>query len=323
MLQSNRRTIPGTDLSISPVSLGCWPIAGISSLEVTEKDSIATIRAASEAGINHFDTAYSYGYNGESDRLLRQAFNGKWDGICIASKVGSHYNSDHQRILDCSPERIRQEADEIRSRLNLDTIPILYLHTPDGKTPIEKVAETFADMQHRAVFRHAALSNTTADETRLFSKILKPVLIQPPFNMLQQETLQSLRSVVKELPCGVATYWPLMKGLLAGKLARDHVFDPKDRRPTYSIYQGAAWEKSQDFLDKIRSIAEKLEWTVVRLVVRWTMDQEGVTTVLCGAKRPDQIAESAEAMHSPIPDWANQEIQSALDAVHEPPRDRD
>jgi aryl-alcohol dehydrogenase-like predicted oxidoreductase len=87
-----------------------------------------------------------------------------------------------------------------------------------------------------------------------------------------------------------------MKGLLAGKLERDHRFDPADRRLTYPIFQGAAWQRSQDLLDKLRQLSLELDCTVAQLVIAWTVSQPGVTVALCGAKRPSQIEETAAAM---------------------------
>ncbi len=73
-----------------------------------------------------------------------------------------------------------------------------------------------------------------------------------------------------------------MKGLFAGKMARHHSFAPEDRRLTYPMYQGEEWERNQDFIDQLREIAADLRWTVARLVVHWTMHQEGVTTFCAG-----------------------------------------
>ncbi len=84
---SRRRKIPGTELEISPVSMGCWPIAGISSLEVNDIDSQATIEAALEMGVNHFDTAYSYGYEGQSDRLLQRVLKGQYDASLFLARL--------------------------------------------------------------------------------------------------------------------------------------------------------------------------------------------------------------------------------------------
>ena len=308
-----RRKLGESDLEVSPVSLGCWPFAGISSLGVSDRVSCETVEAAIGMGINHFDTAYSYGYDGRSDRVLRQILEKQWDSVVLGTKVGSHYDSNRQRILDCSKKRVLLEVDEIRNRLGLERIDLLYLHAPDGKTSIEEVAETFARLVDAGVVKHVGLSNTTLEESRRFSSIIRPVVVQPPFNMLQQEPLAAIAPFIRESGCGVAAYWPLMKGLLAGKLQRNHVFDPQDRRLTYPMYQGQEWQLNQDFLDELRTIAVNSGWSVTRLVVRWTMMQSKISTVLCGAKSPEQILESAEAMYGDC----SSDILQAIDVAIE------
>jgi aryl-alcohol dehydrogenase-like predicted oxidoreductase len=301
-----------SDLAISPVSLGCWPMAGISSLGVEEKSSLATIEAAFAAGINHFDTAYSYGYAGESDRLLRHVLESRYDQVVIGCKVGTHYDSHRRRILDASPSRIRFETDEIRKRMALDRIDLLYLHTPDGVTPIEESAEALAELVSRGVVRHVGLSNASLDETMRFAQVVEPIVLQPPFNMLQPETLDGLRPYLESHLCGTACYWPLMKGLLAGAIQRDHVFDPGDKRLTYPIFQGEARQRAHNLLDVLRAMADELNWTVSQLVVHWTFRQPKVTTVLCGAKRPEQIIETAGAMHRSLSDAQLRVIDEAV-----------
>ncbi|MDZ4847716.1 MAG: aldo/keto reductase [Pirellulaceae bacterium] len=313
--QPLRRQLGDSDLWVSPVSLGCWPISGISSLDVDDSDSEATIHAAIESGINHFDTAYSYGYDGRSDRVLSRALNGHFDQVVIGSKVGTHYAADRSRVMDASPIRIRQQTDEIRQRLGLDRIDLLYLHSPDGVTPIEKSAETLAEMVELGRVRYVGLSNATLEETVRFSKVIRPIVLQPPFNMLQPDGMTSLDGYLKEQVCGVACYWPLMKGLLAGALKRDHVFEPGDKRLTYPIFQGAAWQRAQDLLDILRKIAADRGWSVARLVVHWTMQQPKITTVLCGAKRPNQIIESAQAMVGNLDDEAMIAINQAISTL--------
>jgi aryl-alcohol dehydrogenase-like predicted oxidoreductase len=94
----------------------------------------------------------------------------------------------------------------------------------------------------------------------------------------------------------VLVYWPLMKGLLAGKLPRDHVFPPGDGRAKYPMFHGDEWQKNQDFLDDLRQIAAAADRTVAQVVVNWTIHRPGITAALCGARRPEQIRDNAGGM---------------------------
>jgi aryl-alcohol dehydrogenase-like predicted oxidoreductase len=84
-----------------------------------------------------------------------------------------------------------------------------------------------------------------------------------------------------------------MKGLLAGKLARDHVFAPRDGRAKYPMFQGEEWQKNQDLIDELRTIAAEIGRSVAQVVINWTIHQPGIASALCGAKRPWQNQENA------------------------------
>ena len=308
------RRLGTSDLFVSSVALGCWPISGISTLDVDDQQSIATIHAALDAGINHFDTAFSYGYDGRSDRVIRTALERRDETVVISTKVGMHYDSNRQRVLDASPSRLRFEVDAIRKRLNRDVLELLYLHSPDAITPIESSAETLASLVKQGIVRYVGVSNVDVEQAVRFSRVIRPVVIQPPFNMLQQETVQSLLPFCQEHHCGIACYWPLMKGLLAGKLARNHQFDPQDRRLTYAIFQDESWQRAQDFLDVLREISMTADIPIATIVTAWTLNQSGISTVLCGAKRPDQIQESALAMQVQLTVDQFEKINQAIDS---------
>jgi aryl-alcohol dehydrogenase-like predicted oxidoreductase len=87
-----------------------------------------------------------------------------------------------------------------------------------------------------------------------------------------------------------------MKGLLAGKLARDHVFDSADGRAKYPMFQGEEWQKNQDLVDALRTIGRDAQKSVAEVVINWTIHRPGITTALCGAKRPEQLRENAGAL---------------------------
>lgn len=276
-------------------------MSGVSSLGIQPSQCVEAIECALHLGINHFDTAYSYGKQGESDRLLRQVLSGRWDQVVVASKVGSHYDHLGNRQLDASPARLTADAEEIRQRLGVDCIDLMYLHAPDGRTPVERSAEALARMQQKGVIRSIGVSNTSPEETLAFAKIAPIVVHQPPFNMLQQESLQLLRPALRKLQVGAAVYWPLMKGLLAGAIRSLEQLDPEDRRRSYPMFQGEQWTLNRQFIERLDQLAKEAETTIVRLVVGWTMAQSDVTTVLCGARNAQQIAQAAQAMVDPLP----------------------
>ncbi len=275
--------------------MGCWPIAGITSIDVSESHSLETLNAAFDAGINFFDTAYSYGYEGESERLIASALGRVRNEIVIASKGGIHWDGMKQ-AKDARPETILLQCEESLRRLQTDRIDLYYLHAPDPQVPLERSAEALARLLERGTIRAVGLSNCSREQLERFASVCLPHAYQPHYNMLQREIESSQLPWCVEHDVSVMVYWPLMKGLLAGKMPRDFRFDPKDGRQKYPMFQGEEWRKNQDFLDALRPIASEVNRPLSQLVINWTIQRPGITAALCGAKRADQIRDNAAAM---------------------------
>lgn len=311
-MTTNLRRLGESDLWVSPVGLGCWPFAGITSLGVDDRLSEETVLTALDAGINLIDTAYSYGFDGRSDRVVATALKRFSGPVVLCSKVGTHYNSDRIRTVDGRPDTIARHTEESLQRLGVERIDLLYLHQPDPNVPVERSAEAFLSLQRRGLIRHVGLSNATTEETDRFHRVCPIVTLQPPFNMLQQSSVSDFRSWCANHSVGMVVYWVLMKGLFAGKMSRDFQLDQQDRRRSYPMYQGEQWDLNQNFLDALRGVAKRIDWNVARLVVRWSLEQRGITSCLVGAKRPEQIRETAEALLAPLPEGIAGEIDFAI-----------
>ena len=289
------RPLGKTDIRVSPIALGCWPIAGMTSRGVTEADSLATLDACFGLGINFFDTAHNYGLNGESERLIARAIRGRRDQVVIATKGGLRWDAAGKQEHDARPETLKQMCEESLRRLETDHVELLYLHAPDPNVPIAESAGGLKQLLDAGKARAIGASNFSLAQLREFAAVCPLSAFQPPYNMLQREIERDTLPWCRENGVSVMVYWPLLKGLLAGKLPRDYVFPPGDGRPKYPMFQGEEWQKNQDFLDELRAIAADTGRSVAQVVLNWTIRQPGITSALCGAKRPDQIRDNAGA----------------------------
>ena len=311
---STLRPLGKTDIQISPVALGCWPIAGMTSLDVNDADSLATLEAAVDSGINFFDTAYAYGSQGESERLIARALRGHRDRIVIATKGGLHWNAAGERVTDGKPTTLRRQCDESLQRLDTDHVELLYMHAPDPLVPITDSAGALRELLEAGKTRSVGVSNFSVDQMEAFQAICPITAVQPPFNMLQREIEQDILPWCQQHHVSVIVYWPLMKGLLAGRLPRSHQFQEGDGRLKYPMFQGDEWEKNQDFLDHLRAISRAAGKTVAQLVINWTIHRAGITAALCGAKRAYQIVETSGAMNWELSAEHIQAIETAIEA---------
>jgi aryl-alcohol dehydrogenase-like predicted oxidoreductase len=290
------RPLGRTGILVSPVALGCWPISGMTSLNVNEADSLATIRAAMDAGINFLDTAYAYGANGESERLIARAIAGHRGDVVIATKGGISWAANGSRVIDGRPETLRRQCEASLSRLATDQVELLYLHAPDPKVPLAESAGALLRLMEEGKTRSVGVSNVSPAQLAEFAAVCPVSAFQPPYNMLQRQIECDSLPWCRERDVAVCVYWPLLKGLLAGKLSRDHVFQPGDGRARYPMFQGTEWQRDEDLVDDLRAIAATAGKTVAQVVINWTIHQPGITAALCGAKRADQIAETAGAL---------------------------
>src|SRR5262249_29213822 len=154
---------------------------------------------------------------------------------------------DHQQVRDGSPARLRWECEESLRRLQTSYVDLLYLHAPDPKTPIRESAAELRRLKEEGKARAVGLSNASLAQMEEFSSECPLAAIQPPYNMLQRDIERDAIPWCSRTGTAVASYWPLMKGLLAGALRRDHQFDPRDGRKKYPIYQGDEWRRNHDF----------------------------------------------------------------------------
>lgn len=307
------REIGVTGIKVTPIAMGCWPIAGVTSIDVTEDQSLATLQAAFDHGINFFDTAFCYGYEGESEKLIAKQLGSKRDAIVIASKGGIHWK-DRVQQKDARPETLRRECDESLRRLKTDRIDLYYLHAPDPQTPLTESAGALKELLEDGKIRSVGVSNFSREQLAQFHAVCPISAYQPHYNMLQREIESSQLPWCVEHNVSVMVYWPLLKGLLAGKLPRDYQFDPRDGRRKYPMFAGEEWQKNQDFLDQLRPLATETGATVAQVVLNWTIQQAGITVALCGAKRPDQIIDNAATMNWQLTAEQMQRIDAAIAA---------
>ncbi len=292
-----RREIGRTGILVTPLAMGCWPITGITSIDVSVEQSEATLAAAFDAGLNFFDTAYCYGYDGESERMIAKILGPRRKEIVVATKGGIVWGPDKKQIRDGRPESIRRHCEESLRRLKTDCVELYYLHAPDPNVPVAESAVAFRELIAAGKIRAAGLSNATRQQLEEFHAVCPLSAYQPHYNMLQREIEASQLPWCVENQVSAMIYWPLMKGLLAGKLSRAHRFDPQDGRQKYPMFQGDEWRKTHDFLDRLRPIAAEVNTTLAQLVLNWTIQRPGIAVALCGAKRPEQIRDNAAALN--------------------------
>ena len=294
-----KRRLSNTDIEIAPVALGCWPLAGMTSGDIGDDAAVEIVHAALDAGIDHLDTAHAYGMEGESEVRVGKAMAGRRDAVVLATKVGLYWNAAGELTQDSSPAALRRMCEASLKRLNTDHVELLYLHIPDGTTPIVESAGEFKRLLDEGKTRSIGVSNCSVEEIEAFTTECPVAACQPRYNMLQREIEADILPYCCEKGISILAYEPLALGLLTGKFTADHAFAESDWRRNSPLFQGDAWRKNLNLVEKLRPFADDLGCSMAAMVVAWTIHQSGITAALCGAKRPDQIRDTLTALEIP------------------------
>ena len=263
---------------------------------MTEEAAVSVIHAALDAGVNHLDTAYAYGRDGESERLIARAIHGRREQVVLATKVGVYWQDHGSLKLTGKPELLRQHFEESLRRLETDAVELLYFHAPADDAPLVESARLFRKLLAEGKTQAVGVSNLSVAQMEIFAAECPFVACQVRYNWLQREIETDILPWCRVHNVGVVAYEPLAMGLLTGKFTRDHVFPSDDWRRQSPLFTGETWTKNLDEIERLRPIAASLGCSVAQLAVAWTISRPGVAAALCGAKRPDQIRETAKAM---------------------------
>jgi aryl-alcohol dehydrogenase-like predicted oxidoreductase len=263
---------------------------------MTEEAAVAVIDAALEAGVDHLDTAHAYGRDGESERRVARAIRHRRGQVVLATKVGVYWDENGELKRTGMPELLRRHFEESLRRLEVDHVELLYLHAPADDAPLADAAGLFRQLVAEGKTRAVGVSNLSVEQMEVFGAECPFVACQVRYNRLQREIEADVLPWCRAHDVSVVAYEPLALGLLTGKFTRDHVFAEEDWRRRSPLFTGEAWAKNLDEVEHMRSVAQTFGCSVAQLAVRWTISQPGVAAALCGAKRPEQIRETAQAV---------------------------
>jgi aryl-alcohol dehydrogenase-like predicted oxidoreductase len=304
--------IPQTLIQISRIGLGTWAIGGWMWGGTDEDESVATIRAAVERGINLIDTAPAYGFGRSEEIVGRALAEGRLRSrAVIATKTGLEWRNG-KVFRNASRDRILREAEDSLRRLRTDYIDVYQVHWPDPLAPVEETAAAMQTLFDQGKIRAVGVSNFSVDQIERFRRVAKLHVVQPPYNLFEREIEGALLPYCRQAGLATVTYGALCRGLLSGKLHEDSHFegddlrltDPKFRMPRFAQYLTAVRRLDQFARDSYGK-------RVIHLAVRWLLDQ-GTTTALWGARRPDQLQPVDEVFGWSLDAAANAEIDRIL-----------
>ncbi|MBN2451682.1 MAG: aldo/keto reductase [Lentisphaeria bacterium] len=314
MTSSSYRTLGTSAVTVSTVAMGCWAIVGDATWgPQDERDAVAAIHAALDAGVTFFDTAEGYG-DGLSERILGQALRGRREGIVIGSKVSPRHVGSYRDLL--------QSCERSLTNLATDCIDVYHLHWPARQVPAGEVLEAFERLRQAGKIRLAAVSNFGRGDLGDLLEAGRCEVNQLPYNLLWRAIEFDIVPLCQRHGVSITCYSPLAQGLLTGKFRGPE--DVPEGRARTRHFRGArplarhggegAEPLTFDTLRAIREIARQSGHTMTELAIAWLLAQPAVASVLVGARNPEQVRENARAMQV----CPGEDVLAALDAATQP-----
>jgi aryl-alcohol dehydrogenase-like predicted oxidoreductase len=299
-------TLGDTGLLVSHLCLGCMTFHGGSGMwksigNVNQAGADELIKKSIDGGINFFDTADVYS-EGESEKTLGQSLknlNIARKDVVIASKVFGRVGPGRNDV-GASRGHIMDAIDASLRRLQTDYIDLYQIHGNDAITPIEETLRALDTLVTSGKVRYIGVSNWQA------WKIAKALCISEFRNLARFDTLQAYysiagRDIEREIvplleaeKTGLLVWSPLAGGLLSGKFSRENQ-KPEDSRRSEFDFPIVDKDRAWRILDVIAPIAKAHNCSAARISLAWLLAKPVVTSVIIGAKRPDQLEDNLAA----------------------------
>jgi aryl-alcohol dehydrogenase-like predicted oxidoreductase len=304
MAQIEYRRLGSSGLTVSTIGLGCNNFGRTGTASESQNGTTAVIDAAIEAGVTLFDTADIYGAErGLSETLMGHSLRGKRDQIVLASKFGMDMGGLNGPDWGARGSRryIRLAVEASLRRLQTDWIDLYQLHAPDPSTPIEETLATLHDLITEGKIRyigHSNLAGWQIVEAEFTARINgHPAFIssQNEYSLLVRDVEDEVLPAVNAYGLGFLPFFPLYNGLFTGKFSR--AGGPPDSRIMMirrHLADNAPWELIEQYQDwcDARGVS------MLEATLAWLLAQPGLTSVIAGATKPEQIRQNATAATS-------------------------
>lgn len=304
------RTLGETNLKLSAITFGAWAAGGWMWGGNDDKEAIEAMKAAYDLGVTSIDTAAIYG-QGKSEELVGEAIKDiPRDKVQILTKFGMrwdlakgdfamHSKDNSGKEIDiykyAGRDSVILECENSLKRLGTDYIDLYQQHWPDTSTPIDETMEALLRLKEQGKILEAGVSNYNVAQMQQAEQTIKLASNQVPYSMVNRSIEQELIPYCLEHHKGILAYSPMERGLLTGKIKPGHKFNEGDHRAGVKYFKEENLNWVNDFLNHIKPIADDKQVSLGQLVLRWTMDQPGITIVLAGARNAEQSTQNAKA----------------------------
>ena len=299
---------------VSRAGLGLMGMSGIYG-QADDHESIATIRAAIDAGITLLDTGDFYGM-GHNELLLRDALRGSGiprDSVFIQVKFGGQRDPSGAFVgHDASPAMVKSSLAYTLTRLGTEYVDLYQPARLDPQVPIEDTVGAVAEMIQAGYVRYLGLSEMGADTIRRAQAVHPVSELQIEYSLMSRGIEESILPAVRELGISITAYGILSRGLLSSGTARLAANDPRARFPRF---RGENHARNLELLAALEAIAASKGVTAAQLAIAWVASRGDDIIPLIGTKRRDRLGEALRALDLTLSTDELGAIEAAVPAV--------
>ncbi|RDI19037.1 aldo/keto reductase [Pseudacidovorax intermedius] len=283
---------------VFPIGLGCMGMSEFYGAS-DDAESLSTLRAAVDLGVQHFDTADTYGF-GHNESLLGRFLNNlapdERQHLTVATKFGIvREPGRYERRIDNTPAYIRSACEASLRRLGTDCIDLYYCHRRDPAVPIEDVAGAMAGLVAEGKVRAIGFSEIGADSLRRAHAVHPVAALQSEFSLWERQLERELLPLTQQLGIALVAYSPLGRGMLTGALPAASELEEGDFRRALPRFNGEAAEANRRQVETLRMLAEQWGAPATQLALAWTLHRGPHVLPIPGARRQTHLAQNIGA----------------------------
>lgn len=291
------KTLGTNGPSVSKIGLGCMGMSDFYGTKQTRNDaeSIATVHAALDAGINFLDTGDFYGV-GHNELLIREVLKNRSEKPIISVKFGIlRTPTGGFSGADTRPEAVKNFAAYSLTRLGVDAIDIYQPARIHPGVPIEDTVGAVADLIKEGKVKYLGLSEVNAEQLRKAHSIHPVTAVEVEYSLATRVIENELLSTARELGVGIVAYGVLSRGLLSGNLPDQ--FPLSDFRAHAPRFTGENYSANKLKVQILQEMAEKKNCSPAHLAIAWVLHQGNDILPLIGTTKSSRLKENMEAQN--------------------------